>query len=273
MDATGTEFFEKFLRRMSLFIFDHHAYEFCVSDEPASLIDWNTPVTNTISKPLIPLPSFDGNFEINEDNPFDDVERQIHDVFSPNVSVVDDDRDDNFLDSLIGRMEKMRLTNTSIVEETIEKNDAKNASAATTNTGNSTADSSPWDISNLLKIRSRVASFMNQMVEDLHSKNQSTSKDQNNLVSLSQEDASQDKALNDGFVASSTDESRSSSSSKVQENSEIWRFYEEFLQSQSFEDIRSIVPCWEEITYYSGSDEENENVSNFNAYSQVEQMH
>lgn len=42
------------------------------------LIDWNSPVVEYSCKPLIPLPDFNGQVQINGDNPFDAVEMQTN---------------------------------------------------------------------------------------------------------------------------------------------------------------------------------------------------
>lgn len=82
---------------MQLFYYEFISFNFVLTDDSNSLIDWNEPAVEYLNKPLIPLPSFDNPIDIAEDNPFDAVQRQINengllDIFNLNISFNNDSK-------------------------------------------------------------------------------------------------------------------------------------------------------------------------------------
>ncbi len=250
---------------------------FSILAETNSLIDWNSPAIECISKPLIPLPSSKDQIQIIEDNPFDAVERQINenemfDLFNLSSSVhVDDAQEDACkCDKLIDHsVEERGSTKTSLTsnDEIIE------ISAGTTpcDNGNTPSESASvknsndrlsLDISNfsnfssVSELKDMVRNRLSRCIEQLS--HQSPVSDPSCQLSSSVSSITKYSSfLNHGFVLSKDGEISKTINSKVVKTSD------------EGEDIISIMPNWDEFVL-SSSDEELENYGfHSNSYSEV----
>lgn len=227
-------------------------FNYILTDESNSLIDWSGPIVELMNKPLIPLPSFDNPIDIAEDNPFDAVERQVNenellDILNINLSFNNDYKSEDAINDVSEEM---------IVEcaETISNGgnhlnkDCWDDDVSIESPKNCENDVLPLDSSLIADlsdlsdfkemIQSRISCCMNQALHsDQLGKSSATSSssENENLVYSFQ-------TQNDSFILRS-DELKDSDLLKSVEG--------------EFEDLQSIKLNWDEYVM-SSSDEEND---------------